>query len=514
MRNQTLAENFADALPVLAFVTNRDGESTFSNEPFRLFCGRSSGELLGRHWCQVLHPDDRSRAREDWTDAARSGRRITAEYRLRRFDGEYRWHLCLANPLRNGDGELFAWVGTCSDIEARQRAQADLNQANDARRQADRARLRVTREQDTLLAILAHELRNPMASLQSGLDLLEHAPLEGGLAETRAMMRRQLNQLAHVTDAVLEVSRLRGDGTVLELDPVDLNEVAEAAAAAAAGAGAAPRVRCAGSCVMVEGDRIRLIQALTQLLGICLRARPDAGEPGDLVVETAIDGPNGSIRVAPAHQPAGAWDAADRLSDLRSDAEASVDELEPDPADVVGMGMEFTLARHLVELHGGSIVAESPPASSGGAFLVTVPLARPAAVAAGAPAETLPVPAGQAILVVDDHRDTANALGTLLRLDGHEVAVAHDGQAALATLETFEARLILLDLGMPGMDGFQLARRIRALPDGHRFHLIAISGWGQPRDRDRARRAGIDEHVTKPVDIVSLRRHLSHFGAE
>ncbi len=511
MRNQTLAENFADALPVLAFVTNRDGESTFSNEPFRAFCGKTNRELLGRHWSEVLHPDDRSRARDDWTDAARTGQRIAAEYRLRRFDGDYRWHLCLANPLHNGDGDLFAWVGTCSDIEARQRAAAELNRANDARRQADHARRRVARQQDTLLAILAHELRNPMASLQSGLDLLEHATLDGGLAEARAMMRRQLSQLAHVTDAVLEVSQLTGDDAVLKFDQVDLNDVAAAAAAALQGAGVTIELRPDPARLTVQGDRIRLIQALTQLLEVCSRCLGDAGP---IVLQTGVqpgaDG-QGCIRMAVSESHGS---RADDHSSPGHDTGAGVDELESDPAKVVGMGMEFTLARQLLELHGGQVTAEPHPSGRGSAFLVTLPLTRSDPAAAEPPAPVEPVPGSQVILVVDDHSDTADALGTLLRLDGHTVSVAHDGVTALATLTTFPANLVLLDLGMPGMDGYQLARRIRALPDGHRFHLIAISGWGQPRDRDRARRAGIDEHITKPVDIVSLRRHLGRLPAE
>lgn len=496
--NHDLIVAVTENLPVPAFVTDVRGYGSFGNRAMRDYLGTGSARLLPDHWDRILHPDDRGRAHSDWRQALSSGESYEAEYRYRRADGVYRWHLCRGKPLPGPDAAPVAWVTTCSDVEAQHRAD---------------------RQKRTVLATLAHELRNPMASLQSGLDLLGAADLQPGPAETRAMMQRQLRQLAQITDILLDtpdpLEPARAQPPALATadqppsGPVNLNEVVDAALVAIArlSGGREIELHRHQPDIAVEGIRIPMIQSIVAILDTCLQA---TAADQTVRVCTGTDGMDAIVGLR-IHGPAAEPDLACRV--LRRIAPTN--QAPPTRHDAVS---RLTLPNpSLPGLPRGSLTATRR--GSGAELLLRLPLRPRDAAHRGGPearpseATTAPdtaAPAGRSrsVLIVDDHADTADALGTLLRLDGHTVTVAHEGRTALDALRTFPAQVVLLDLAMPGMDGYELARRIRRSCLGQRVHLIAISGWGQERDRERARQAGIDAHVTKPVDMRRLRRML------
>jgi len=388
-------------------------------------------------------------------------------------------------------------------------ATAERNRA-ERQRGADYARLRLSEERlarqaeelaaadrrkDEFLAVLGHELRNPLAPLQNGLELLA---LGGDNPEivtrTRQLMERQLRHLVRLVDDLLDVARIRSGKIVLELEIVEL------------GAMLARAVELAGPLVdtrhhtlevvlpdhelWCRADPIRLPQLLANLLNNAAKYT----EEGGLITLTAA-------RVD--------RDALIRVKDsgigMTTEALANVFELFAQaavPAQVVqdGLGVGLSLARSIAELHGGVLSARSDGPGRGSEFTLRLPLASAPATLGQLPAGDGARTARQRILVVDDNVDAAESLGTMLTFSGHDVRVAHNGSEALATAREFSPDVMILDLGMPEMDGYAVARAVRADPQLTRTRLIALSGYGQLDDRRRTADVGFDEHLVKPVE--------------
>ncbi|WP_165250914.1 PAS domain S-box protein [Paludisphaera soli] len=378
-----------------------------------------------------------------------------------------------------------------------------------------RALQETDRRKDEFLATLAHELRNPLAPVRNGMQILRLGPAAGEARErTLGMMDRQLAHLVRLVDDLMDVSRVTSGKVVLRRERVELREIVEAAVETSRqmidGGGHELVVRVPEGPLPLDADRTRLVQVVSNLLNNAAKYTPQGGR---IEVSAALEGAAVAIRVADDGIGVPA-EMLPRIFDMFTQVGASLDRAQG------GLGIGLTLVRRLVELHGGSVSAESAGAGKGSAFLVRLPLAldlgrdpdRRAVVRAADPSaegDAGPGAGRVTILVVDDNRDSAESLAALLTMKGHEVRTAHDGPEALRVLADFRPRLVLLDLGLPGMSGYEVARRVRESPALRGVELAALTGWGQDEDRRRTREAGFNHHLVKPADPVAVEAILA-----
>jgi len=361
------------------------------------------------------------------------------------------------------------------------------------------------RRKDELLATLAHELRNPLAPIRTGLEVLQLAGADPATAApVIAMMKRQLHHLVRLVDDLLDIARITHGKIALRKEPVDLAETV-AAALESAGLGAADGGRrlttsLPDTPLLVEGDPVRLAQVIGNLLSNAVKFTREDGEIRLCVARES--GPDADwARISVRDDGEGiAPGLTERIFDMFSQA---------NPHRGGGLGIGLALAHRLVELHGGRIEAHSAGPGQGSEFIVRLPLAGAAHLGPSAA-----LPAGGAalrarrVLVVDDSRDNADSTAVLLSALGAAVCVAYDGAAALAAAAAERPDTVLLDLGMPGLDGYEVARRLRAQFPGPQLQLVALTGWGDADDRRRVLAAGFDQHLIKPASIESLKAIL------
>jgi len=399
--------------------------------------------------------------------------------------------------------------------ETLERANAELAQRNAElvrevaeRKRAQGALQEADRRKNEFLAMLSHELRNPLAAISNAVRLLQISPpADPQAAPARDVLGRQVAHLVRLIDDLLDVSRITSGKITLRSEPVDIRTVVGRAVETAQPLIAARRQQLVVSVppdpIIVEGDPIRLAQVLAKLLSNAVKYTGEGGRirvvaktaPGDHGEEAAIKVEDSGMGIAPEMLP--------RIFDLFSQAEHPRD-------GQGGLGISLALVRELVALHDGSVEASSAGVGQGAEFAVRLPLARalgaelperPAVRSSARPARRM-----RRVLVVDDNRDSAESLAALLGMLGHEVDQAYDGPAALETARTRFPDLVLLDIGMPGMSGHEVARRIRAEPALVGTTLIALTGYGTAEDRHESRAAGFDGHLVKPIDFEALQR--------
>jgi signal transduction histidine kinase/ActR/RegA family two-component response regulator len=367
-----------------------------------------------------------------------------------------------------------------------------------------RERDEADRRKDEFLATLAHELRNPLAPIRNALNLLQ---LSGAAQPSRGiweMMDRQVDHMVRLVDDLMEVSRITRGKIALRKDATDLGEVIAAAVETSRPQLEAARhelkLALPPEPLVVEGDAMRLAQVFSNLLNNAVKYT-DAG--GRIEVEARRDDGAATVSV----RDSGIGIAAEALSNVfemfvQLDARGNRAQK--------GLGIGLTLVRSLIELHGGSVTARSPGVGRGSEFVVRLPLAaRGPARASARETSAVKIPGLPRVMVVDDNVDAAESLAALLRLLGAEVRVIHDGAAALEVLDAFNPVAVFLDLGMPGMDGYETARRMRAQPGARSTVLIALTGWGQERDRSQTAAAGFHHHLVKPAELSALQAVLA-----
>jgi CheY-like chemotaxis protein len=348
---------------------------------------------------------------------------------------------------------------------------------------------------------LAHELRNPLAPIRTGLDLAQ--ALRGDAAaceEPLRIMDRQLNHLVHLVDDLLDVSRISRGKIQLRKERLDLTEIIDAAVEMSDSMLSRNdrhlTVSVPSEPLVVEGDRVRLVQIVFNLLN---NAAKFTDADGHIALRVVAEGERLEIRV----RDDGHGIPPERLAEIFEPF------VQAEPGRGGGLGVGLTLVRNLVTMHGGTVSAHSEGLGCGATFTVSLPLCRSGqAQPMSEAAETDAILRSQ-VLVVDDNRDIAEGLRLILTLLAAEVRVAYDGAEALRICEDWKPTHILMDIGMPGMDGYEAARRLRAKHPDSAFRLIAVTGWGQDEDRQRALEAGFDEHLVKPVGVRELKAALS-----
>jgi PAS domain S-box-containing protein len=457
------------------------------------YTGQTWEEYRDYGWLDAVHPDDRESARRAWKDAR--SERALFEVRGRIWHAATREHrhvIARATPVFNDDGSLREWVGACTDIH-------DDMMATDALIEADRRK-------DEFLATLAHELRNPLAPIRNSLHILRlTGKAEGALAGVQQMLERQVNLLVRLVDDLMEVSRITRGRVEIRTESVDIASVIRSAVETSRPlideAGHALEVSLPTEPLTLEADPVRIAQVISNLLNNAAKYTDRGGrirlsawrEGASAVISVRDNGRGIPATVLP------------KVFDLFSQADQAYNRTQS------GLGIGLTLVKGLVRLHDGAVEAHSDGPGRGSEFIVRLPLpaSQPATGDGGHPHADLPAVPARRILVVDDNHDAAESLGILLTLLGVETQTAHDGRSALEALDTFAPSVMLLDLGMPGMDGYEVAERTRQHPNGRKITIIALTGWGQERDRRRSQEAGIDHHLVKPVDLDALRKLLA-----
>jgi signal transduction histidine kinase len=415
--------------------------------------------------------------------------RVSNDIEIVRADGAVMYVQNDVEPLYDLHGNVAGCVSVCVDLTERKRAE-------DLLRETDRRK-------DEFLATLSHELRNPLAPIRNALEVLQLAADDSTRRVAYQTMQRQLQQLVRLTDDLLDVSRITRNRLDLRRQRIDLRAAVHSAIETTQPLidAAAHRLICKlpDEPLWVDADLTRIAQAFANLLNNAVKYT-DRG--GRITVRAVEDQDMAVVLVRDTGVGISAQ-ALPRIFDMFAQLDESIDRAEG------GLGIGLTLARRLIELHGGTIEASSAGAGRGSTFVVRLPLSVAAAdVAAPPPAPAGDVVAPRRILIAEDIPDAAEMLRVMLDLMGHEVKVAADGVQAVALAKEYQPDIALLDIGMPRMDGYQAAREIRAAlgPD---VVLVALTGWGQEDDQRRAREAGFDHHLTKPAEPETLERLIA-----
>ena len=479
----------ADTMPHLAWMTDANGGNAWFNRRFYEYTGLKPGELQGPALEARLHdPALRTLVAERWKRSLETGESFEMVMPLRGADGRFRHFLTRVSALKDAQGNVVQWFGTNTDVSTQLEAEEKLRAAD--------------RRKDEFLATLAHELRNPLAPIRNSVAVMGMlGPLPEDLEKVRQVIDRQTRHLTRLVDDLLDVSRITQGKVRLRRERIDLAALLRQAADAAA-----PAIRAAGHSFELhvqpgefEGyaDPTRIAQVLNNLLNNAIKFTPPGGRFGLTMERT---GDEALIHV----RDTGVGLAQEHLE--------SVFEMFSQPSPALertesGLGIGLALVRGLVELHGGSVRAFSPGRGKGTEFVVRLPLlprVRAGLAPRGAAPEHRPGDGHKRVLVVDDNKDVSGTLRKLLEIAGHEVREAGDGIEGVVLAEAFKPEVVLLDIGMPRMNGYDAAREIRRRAGEEAPRLIAMTGWGQANDRARAHDAGFDLHLTKPVDPAAL----------
>lgn len=438
-----------------------------------------------------VHPDDRSHFEFNVRRCLDESDSYENEFRVVEEDGSTRWLYERGVVTRGPDGTPIMLSGLSQDITARKSAEQALQVAN--------------RRKDEFLATLAHELRNPLAPIRSATEVLRLLGSDNPtMSRAVDIIDRQVSQMVRLVDDLLDVNRItRGDITLLQ-EPVEIAKAVQVAVETSRPVIEAGRhdlqLSMPFSPIIVQGDAARLSQALSNLLNNAARYTPAGGR-----IDLQVTRDEGRVRISVSDNGRGI--PANKLGDVFD----MFTRVAPEASNG-GLGIGLALVRRIVELHGGDVRALSDGEGKGSTFEIWLPV--------HASTEKLPVAApptavvstpdtGLRILIVDDNVDFATSEATMLELKHHIVCVVHDAQAALEVIPVFSPDVALLDIGLPGMNGFELARRLRDDPANADLVLVAQTGWGQPADKQRALQEGFDAHLTKPVAWPTLERVLN-----
>ncbi len=492
----------AESINEVFWMTDPDVTQTLYVSPaYERVWGRTCRSLYERplSFLDPVHPEDRERIRQAAERHSR-GESTDEEYRLVMADGSIRWVRDRGFPIKDASGRVFRKAGIAEDVTLKKHAEDVLKQAD--------------RRKDEFLATLAHELRNPLAPVRNAVELMRHA--DGDrlvMDEARRIMERQLGHMVRLIDDLLDISRVNNGKLQLHFERVELatavHSAVEATRPLIEASGHELTVTLPRDAVVLNADPTRLAQIISNLLNNAAKYTEKGGhiwlsaeqEEGRVAISVRDTG----IGLAPEH--------VSQIFEMFSQVSPALERSQG------GLGIGLALVRGLTQLHNGTIEAHSSGPGMGSEFIVRLPVLdlRPAAPqsassAGGRPDETPVAGSKHRILVVDDNVDSAQSLGLLLARLGHEIQLAHDGLEAVQAAGVFHPQVVLLDIGLPKMNGYEAARRIRERPSEAKVTIIALTGWGQERDKQLASEAGFDHHLTKPVEPETLNKLLAEIA--
>jgi len=467
-----------------------DGRILTWNAGAQAMFGYTPEEIVGHHIDLMVPEHLRPLEREFLDRVARAERVMPVETLRVAKDGEVLDVSLTISPIRDPSGRIIGASSIARDIRGRKALEESLRESD--------------RRKDEFLAVLAHELRNPLAPIRNGVAALRLAlPDNETLRSTGDIIERQVRQMTRLLDDLLDVSRITHNKLDLRKEQLTLRSVLDAAQETCRpvveAASQAISITMPAAPIHLQADPVRLAQVFSNLIsnaskyshpGATIRITAEV-RAAEVIVCVADDG----IGIQPEALPS-IFEMFAQATQARTRSQG-------------GIGIGLSLVRGLVELHGGRVSARSEGIGRGSTFEVRLPLGVGFAAhhtsGGDGHAER---PVNRRVLIADDNRDGAESLAMVMTVFGCEVKTAYDGASAVRTAESFKPEVIFLDLGMPGMDGFEAARRIRSLPGGSSIVLIALTGWGQERDRQRTAEAGFDAHLVKPVDPLSMRSFL------
>ena len=479
----------ADAAPVLIWMSGTDRQCTWFNKSWLDFVGRAMQQEVGNGWANSVHPEDLDRCLQIYAGAFYALHPFSMQYRMRRADGEYRWVRNDGVPRREPDGSFAGYIGACIDVSDSKHAEAALKEAG--------------RHKDEFLAMLSHELRNPLAAITNAAYVLRVAEPNGPQAiGARNVVDRQARHMAKLVDDLLDIGRLSVGKAELARRTFNLAEVVTDLVAGwrAAGRFARHRIVTKVEPVWVDADRTRLEQVASNLLDNALKFTPDGGI---VRITVRAEGDAAVIRVTDAGEGIAPQDLG-RVFDLFAQGDQGLARQRG------GMGIGLALVKRLAEMHGGTAGVHSDGPGRGTTVSVRVPsVPRPAQRRERA---VVPQDVGaHRVLIIEDNPDTRRMLRAALALSGHDVHEAADGAAGLAAAALAQPDVALIDIGLPDIDGYEVARRLRATQADQRLVLIAVTGYGQAEDRNRSREAGFDAHLIKPIGPESVKQAIAAF---
>ena len=491
------------------YMLTPDGTVTSWNGGARRIKGYEAHEIVGKHFSRFYRSEDID-AGKPWGELAMArehGRAEDEGWRVRK-DGTRFWARVVVTALRDADGQLHGYAKVTQDL-TQQRQSAALEVA--------------ARQVHDFIAVLAHELRNPLAPIRNAAHLLAVAtPGAQEFEVARLAIDRQSAQLMRIVDDLLDIGRITRGALSIHPERVDLRDiVARAIEAARPGidsAGHQLSIQLPPEPVFLQADEMRVTQALTNVLNNAARYT-DAG--GKIALSLRRESQDQNYTEEANQLAWASLSVRDTGRGIDPEFIASIFGMFVQGRHAAsrsqgGLGVGLALARAIIELHHGTIEARSEGAGKGSEFIIKLP------VEAARPAVDLAQPKRPAngrasvarrVLVVDDIVDAAAMLAALIRQLGHEVEIVHDGSAALRAVEGYRPEVILLDIGMPGMNGFEVAQRLRELRRVPRLRIVAVTGWGKPEDRQRSREAGFDMHLIKPVELSEIQQALLLNGA-
>ncbi len=489
-------ETALNSTPDFVYVFGLDHRALYANEALLKVWGVD--DVRGKRWMDLGYEQWHADLHDAEIDEViRTRAPIRGEIPFAGTNGTRVYDYIFA-PVLGSDGEVVAIAGTTRDITDRQAAEQVLRQQTASLAEADRAK-------DEFLATLSHELRNPLAPLSNSLEILRM--IDNGNAKTvsvREVMERQVHHLVRLVDDLLEVSRISRGTLSLDIGPVELAAVVQNAVENTEpqflAAGHTLEIKLPKAPLWLKGDAVRLTQVLANLLNNAATYSEKGGHvalsvdsQGDEAVISVLDA---GIGIEPETLP--------RMFEMFTRGNRDKTRTQG------GLGIGLALSRRLAEMHGGSLHGHSRGLGQGSEFVVRLPLSSsvPAPTAQSeASAEVIDL-RGLTTLVVDDNIDAGDSLAQLMTTLGAEVRIARSGNEALKVFASFQPRVVLLDIGMPGMNGYEVARAIRTRVDSAQCTLIAVTGWGQESDRHRAREAGFEHHLVKPVAVKELQALL------
>ncbi|HJX28828.1 MAG TPA: PAS domain S-box protein [Thermoanaerobaculia bacterium] len=473
---------------------------TWNTAAERLY-GYTAQEAVGKPITLLIPPDRLNEEKEILARLSR-GERIEHYETVRRAkDGRLIDISLTISPIRDSRGRIIGASKIARDITKRKKTEQALQEAMEALRKADRRK-------DEFLAMLAHELRNPLAPLRNGLQVLRLATDPDLVAKSRDIMDRQLFHMVRLIDDLLDVSRISLNKMELRRSTVLLTEVinnaVETARPAIQKAGHTLTVSLPPEPIHLDGDLTRLAQVFGNLLSNSARYTEGRGQ-----IWLSATREDSQITVTVRDTGIGIPAAAlPNVFEMFSQVDRTIER------SAGGLGIGLALVKGLVEMHGGTVQAESPGEGQGSTFTVRLPILDDGVEVSTGTGKEGPESAGaeRRILVVDDNQDSAASMEMMLQLMRNEVRIANNGSEAVDLAEQFRPHLILMDLGMPLLNGYEATRRIREQPWGRDIVIVALSGWGQEDDRARSRAAGCDGHLVKPLDLPELEKLLEGLG--
>jgi signal transduction histidine kinase/CheY-like chemotaxis protein len=502
VRGDTEFQGLLEALPGAVYTCDANGLITYFNEqaldlwgrapklndPIDRFCGSlklfaADGTAIPRDQCWMAR-------------TLKEGREYNGcEIVVERPNGQRRTVMAHANPIRDGSGTICGAVNVMVDI-------TDRNQAEGVLKTADYSKT-AERSKNEFLAILAHELRNPLAPIRTAVQILNReVALAADSQWALSAIERQVRQMARLIDDLVDVARITSDRLDLRRERVDLAEVLRSAVETSStllkAGGQEFTMAVPEESIYLDADPIRLAQAVSNLLSNAAKYTECGGRiwlnaerrGGDAVITVRDTG----VGISPA--------LLSHIFEMFTQGEQSR------ARTLGGLGIGLTLVKRLIEMHGGTVFAESGGQDLGSTFVIRLPAVvsdaeQPHSEDSGAMSTS-----SLRTLIVDDNRDAADSLAMLLRITGNEIRTAYDGLEALQAAKEFQPDVVLLDIGLPKMDGHEVAQQLRREPWGQRMCLIAVTGWSDETDRAKSRAAGFDHHLVKPLDIAHLARLL------